>query len=141
MTQIPDPTLNAQAYDGTTSKRLLAWLIDTVIIIALSCLVVVLTAFVGALFWVLLYAVIGFAYRTLTIAGGSATWGMRAMGIELRDAYGEPLDTGQALAHTAGYTLSMSFPILQVVSVIMMLTNDRGQGLSDAVLGTVMVNR
>ncbi|MEY8840270.1 RDD family protein, partial [Cribrihabitans sp. XS_ASV171] len=88
-----------------------------------------------------LYLVVGFVYRTATIANGSATWGMRFVGLELRNAWGQRLDTGQALAHTAGYTISMAVPILQVISVIMMLTSARAQGLTDAVLGTVALNR
>lgn len=141
MSLLPDPIHHAQFYASVPTKRLIAWIIDTVIILCLAVLTVLLTAFVGLFIWPLLYLVIGFAYRVVTIANGSATLGMRFTGIELRDAYGAPLDTGQAIAHTAGYTLSISFPIIQVVSIIMMLTGDRGQGLTDAFLGTVMLNR
>ena len=35
----------------------------------------------------------------------------------------------------------MAFVILQVISIVMMLTCARGQGLTDAFLGTVAVNR
>ena len=114
---------------------------DTCVILMLSLVVVLLTAFVGAFVWPLLYLVVGFVYRVATIAGGSATWGMRFVGIELRDAYGAHLNGGQALAHTAGYTVSMALPLLQVISILMMLTGSRAQGLTDAVLGTVALNR
>ena len=67
--------------------------------------------------------------------------GMRFAGIELRDAYGARLDLGGALAHTTGYTISLAIPLLQVISVVMMLTGARGQGLTDAFLGTVALNR
>ncbi|MEC8575989.1 MAG: RDD family protein, partial [Pseudomonadota bacterium] len=37
--------------------------------------------------------------------------------------------------------ISVAIPVLQVISVLMMLTSSRGQGLTDALLGTVMLNR
>jgi len=85
--------------------------------------------------------VIGFFYRWFTIANRSATWGMRMMSIELRDAAGHRLDSGTAFWHTAGYTFSVVTAPLQLVSIVMMALTARGQGLSDTVLGTVMLNR
>ncbi|MFP4405096.1 RDD family protein, partial [Rhodosalinus sp.] len=92
-------------------------------------------------FFPFLMLVVGLIYRTLTIAGGSATWGMRLMSIELRDRRGERLDFGQALMHTLGYSVSLAFPLLQAISIVLMLTGERRQGLTDLVLGTVMLNR
>ncbi|MEC8015082.1 MAG: RDD family protein, partial [Pseudomonadota bacterium] len=54
---------------------------------------------------------------------------------------GRRLDGSLALLHTAGYSISVAIPVLQVISVLMMLTSSRGQGLTDALLGTVMLNR
>ena len=141
MSNLPDPDRQPQFYESVPAKRLIAWLVDTVIILALCLIVVLLTAFVGLFIWPLLVAVIGFAYRTVTLANGSATWGMRFAGIELRDANGARFDLALALAHTAGYTISFVIPILQVISVVMMLTTARGQGLTDTFLGTVALNR
>ncbi|MEO1734456.1 MAG: RDD family protein, partial [Pseudomonadota bacterium] len=36
---------------------------------------------------------------------------------------------------------SFAFPIVQVISVVLMLTNARAQGLTDHVLGTVALAR
>ncbi len=141
MRHLPDPLRQPEFYDSVPVKRLLAWIIDSFIILALSALAVVMTAFIGAFFWVALYFLVGFGYRVVTIASGSATWGMRFAGIELRDATGRRLDLGMALAHTAGYTVSMMISPLQVISIVMMLTTARGQGLTDTILGTVMLNR
>lgn len=141
MPNLPDPDRQQQFYSGVNAKRLLAWIIDTVIILLLCLITVILTAFVGAFVWPLLIMVIGFAYRVVTLANGSATWGMRFVGIEIRSADGARLDMPMALAHTTGYTISFAIPILQVISVVMMLTGSRGQGLSDAFLGTVALNR
>jgi uncharacterized RDD family membrane protein YckC len=141
MTALPDPHSQPQFYASVPAKRLFAWIVDSVVIFVLCLCVVLLTAFLGAFIWPLLYLVIGFAYRVVTLANGSATWGMRIAGIELRDAHGQRFDTSQALLHTAGFTLSLALPILQVISVVMMLTGARGQGLTDAALGTVALNR
>ena len=141
MTTLPDPISQPQFYASVASKRLVAWIVDSIVILVLSLIAVLLTAFVGLLIWPLLYLVVGFAYRTVTLANGSATWGMRFAGVEIRNAFGERLDLGLALAHTAGYTLSIAIPLIQVVSIIMMLTSARGQGLTDAFLGTVALNR
>ena len=51
------------------------------------------------------------------------------------------MDAGSAAAHTLGYTLSWMVPVFQLISVVMMASTERGQGLSDHVLGTVMINR
>ncbi|CUI02063.1 MULTISPECIES: RDD family protein [Leisingera] len=141
MTALPDPDYQAEFYASVPAKRLIAWVIDSILIFTLSAGAVLLTAFTGLLVWPLLYLAVGFAYRTVTIANGSATWGMRFAGIELRDSAGQRLDSGMAALHTAGYSLSLGFPVLQVISIILMLTSPRGQGLTDHFLGTVMLNR
>lgn len=137
----PDPVAQPEFYDGVALKRGIAWAIDVTIVALLVVPAVVLTAFIGLFFLPFLYAAISFVYRVLTIAGGSATWGMRLMAIELRDAAGRRLDFGQALLHTLGYTVSWAFVPLQVISVILMLATERGQGLSDHVMGTTALNR
>ncbi|GLO69932.1 hypothetical protein MACH17_14490 [Phaeobacter inhibens] len=141
MTALPDPDYQADFYQFVASKRLFAWLMDSVLITLLASVTVVFTAFTGLFIWPLLYLVIGFIYRAVTIAAGSATWGMLIAGIELRDLSGRKLDGQGALLHTAGYSISMAFPVLQIISILMMLMSARGQGLTDAVLGTVMLNR
>ena len=141
MTHLPDPDTQAAFYDGVAIKRLLAWIVDTVLIVLVALAVVPFTAFTGIFFFSLLILVVGFIYRTTTMAGGSATWGMRLFAIEFRTMHGERFDLGTAFAHTLGYTLSVSIFPAQVVSIILMLTTARGQGLTDHVLGTVALNR
>ena len=141
MDHLPDPYRQPQFYDGVAGKRLIAWLIDSLLILLICAGAVLLTAFVGLLIWPLLYLTLGFAYRVVTLANGSATWGMRFAGVEIRDNRGARLDLAQAFAHTLGYTVSFAVPILQVISVVMMLTGARGQGLTDTMLGTVALNR
>ncbi len=141
MTALPDPHSHPQFYDSVPAKRLFAWIVDSVVILAISFVVVLFTAFIGLFIWPLLYLVVGFAYRVVTLTNGSATLGMRIAGIEFRSAQGDRFDASLALFHTAGYTISLAFPLIQVVSIVMMLTGARGQGLTDAFLGTVALNR
>jgi uncharacterized RDD family membrane protein YckC len=141
MHHLPDPNRQPQFYQSVPTKRLIAWLIDLVLIVVLCVLALPLTAFLGLFFWPIMLLVIGFAYRVVTLANGSATWGMRFAGVEFRDAQGQRFDLSLALLHTVGYSISFAFPILQVISIVMMLTGARGQGLTDAFLGTVALNR
>lgn len=141
MRHLPDPERQPQFYESVPSKRFFAWIIDSLLIFVMTTLIVVLTGFVGIFIWPLLYLSVGFVYRYVTLARGSATWGMRFAGIELRAQDGTRLDNTLALMHTGGFTLSMAIPILQVASIAMMLTTARGQGLTDSLIGTVALNR
>ena len=138
---MPDPHYQAGFYDNVTSKRLFAWIIDTVFVTILCLVLLPFTGFLGLFVWPLFWLAIGFAYRWVTISGGSATWGMRLMAIQLRTADGSRLTASEAFLHTLGYTLSMAFVLVQVVSITLMLTSARAQGLTDHVMGTVMINR
>jgi len=138
---LPDPLTEPRFYAAVTAKRLVAWLFDTAIT-GLLCLVVLpLTAFTAVFFFPLFWLVIGFAYRWATISRGSATWGMQLMAIELREADGLRLSMTTALLHTLLYTVSVVFVPLQVLSVAIMIARGRGQGLTDVIVGTAMINR
>ncbi|WP_299946616.1 RDD family protein [uncultured Ruegeria sp.] len=141
MPHLPDPDSQPEFYQSVATKRFFAWLFDIAFISLLCTVAVLLTFGLGFFILALIYAVISFIYRVVTISNGSATLGMRFMGIELRDAFGARMDTGKAVAHTAGYFVSMAIPILQIISVVMMMTSARCQGLTDALLGTVMINQ
>ena len=132
--------LAPRRYAGVPFKRGLAWVIDMAFIALLCLLILPFTVFTGVFFFPLLMLVVGFVYRWFTIAGGSATWGMRIMGIGLRDIDDAPLSSGLALLHTLGYSISVALPPLQLISVVLMLVTARGQGLTDHVLGTTAVN-
>ena len=138
---LPDPDLRPDFYAGIASKRLAAWVVDLVIVGAMVALAVLLTAFIGLFFIPLIWLVLDFSYRTITLANRSATWGHRLMGIEFRDRTGRRFDLAHGALHTLGYTLSMSFVLPQVISVILMLTGSRRQSLTDIVLGTAAINR
>ena len=138
---LPDPEMQAEFYADVPMKRLLAWLADTVLIAVISLLIVPFTAFTGLFFFPLLMLAVGFIYRVITITNRSATWGMRLMAIELRASNGERFGLGLATLHTLGLSVSFAMPLLQLISIVLMLTTARKQGLTDHLLGTVMLNR
>lgn len=141
MWHLPDPQTQPEFYEDVAMKRLIAFVLDTVLIALITVLVVPFTAFTGLFFFPLLMAAVGFVYRVITIANGSATLGMRLMAIEFRNASGARFDLGQAFLHTVGLNLSFAIMPLQLVSVVLMATTERGQGLTDHVMGSVAINR
>lgn len=138
---LPDPTAQPEFYDSIPSKRLVAWLIDSALILVFCLIALVLTLGIGFFFLPALFFTVSFIYRAVTLARGSATLGMALMAMEIRRHDGARLDGLTALLHTLGYTVSMAFVVPQIVSVILMLVGERAQGLSDLVLGTVAINR
>ena len=138
---LPDPDYHAEFYTDVPSKRLMAWVIDTVLIAAVVFLISLTGFLLPLLIFPVLFALVAFLYRWWSIAARSATPGMRFMAIELLDRDGRAFDGTTAFLHTAGYTVSVVTVPLQLISIIMMLTTPRRQGLTDIILGTAAVNR
>ena len=138
---LPDPDLHAEFYSDIPLKRFLAFIVDAVLITVITVLIIPLTAFTALFYLGFLGLVVSFVYRTLTLASRSATPGMRLMAIELRTHHGERFDLGTSFMHTLLFTLSMSMVVPQILSIIMIVTTDRRQGLYDMVLGTAVINR
>lgn len=139
--RLPDPAARPDFYQGVPTKRLIAWVIDMALIAILAAMALPFTAFLGVFFFPFLMLVIGFFYRWFTLASGSATWGMRMMSLEIREADGRFLSSQTAFLHTMGYTISLAMPILQLISIGLMLMSERKQGLTDHILGTAALNR
>ncbi|WP_197916553.1 RDD family protein [Thiosulfatihalobacter marinus] len=138
---LPDPQTQAEFYADVPLKRLFAWVID-VVLIAIACLLILpFTAFTGVFFFPALMAVVGFVYRVVTLASGSATWGMRLVSLEMRRQTGDRFDFATALLHTIGFYVSVAMAPLQLISIVLMLLSARAQGLTDHVMGTVAINR
>ncbi|MGY3437139.1 MULTISPECIES: RDD family protein [unclassified Marinovum] len=138
---LPDPQFQPEFYADIPPKRLMAWVIDVALTLGLTLLILPFTAFTGLFFLPFLYATLGFIYRVITLSGGSATLGMRVMSVELRSAQGEKLTLGNAFLHTVGYYVSWAMALVQLANVVLMLSSERGQSLTDMVMGTVMLNR
>jgi uncharacterized RDD family membrane protein YckC len=143
MGRLPDPASSTEAdyYFGVTFRRLIAWVIDGIIIAIISGFLVPFTAFTAVFFLPAFWLVVGVAYRTLTLAIGSGTWGMKIVGIEMRREDGTRFDFGTALVHTLLYSLFMAFFVLQIISIVLMLTTARKQGLHDLMLRTAAIRR
>ena len=138
---LPDPSYDPVFYDGIPAKRLFAWVIDVVLITAVTLFLGLITFALLIWIWPIVYFCVSFLYRSLTIAAGSATLGMRVMNIELRGPTGQRLSAGEAALHTGGYLLSWAFFLLQLISIFLMATGARHQGLHDLFLGTAAINR
>lgn len=138
---LPNPDTQSGFYSGVPTKRALAWVVDATLIGLVTALIVPFTAFTALFYLPVLFLTVGFVYRVWALASRSATPGMRLFAIEFRTSMGERFDLGYAFAHTTGYTLTIGTLLPQVVSIVLMLTTRRGQGLTDLVLGTVAINR
>lgn len=137
----PDPAQQPEFYDNVPAKRFLAWVLDTIIIVALTFGAALLTFGMGFFVFLGLMVLVGLAYRIVTLANNSATWGMRIAAIELRGSQGQKFDLTLASLHSLGFYISFSALPLQVVSIVLMLTTERKQGLTDMFLGTFALNK
>ena len=142
---LPDPEHDTQFYDGVPSKRLAAWVIDFLIIGAMTVAVTlplgILTLGFGFVFFPAILFLATFFYRTLTIASASATWGMRMMGIEFRTRQGHRMDLLTAAIHTGIFMFLMASIIGWIATVAAILMTRYNQGLPDLVLVTTAINR
>lgn len=137
---LPDPDTQAEFYADVPMKRAIAWVVDVLLVFASALLISLLTIGIGFFFFGFLLLVIGFIYRTVSLANRSATLGMRLTAIELRTVRGERFDLPTAALHTLGYQVSMAVFLAQIVSIVLMLTTPRAQGLTDHILGTAAIN-
>ena len=138
---LPDPHFQPEFYRDIPLTRFLAFLIDTVLLLAISVLLVVLTLGLAALLILPTWWLLNFAYRAISLAHWSATPAMRFLAVEFRNADGTRFSQGDTFAHTLGFMLSFTFFPVQVISMILMATSPRAQGLTDTILGTVAINR
>lgn len=142
---LPDPEYDAQFYQGVPGKRVAAWIVDFLIVLAAALaatlVIGILTLGLGFVFFPGILFLVSFFYRTLTIAEGSATWGMRVMGIEFRTRQGYRLDFLTAAVHTGIFMFLMATIVGWIATAIAILVTPYKQGLPDLVLGTTAINR
>ena len=144
-----DPVANPELFEGVVARRVVAFLIDFLI---LSIPVVFMSMFIfvigivtfglGFLFYGLLWPAMviwALTYYGLTLGGpASATIGMRAMDIEMRTWYGAPAYFVLGAVHAVVFwiTVSMLTPFVLLVC----LFNERRRCLHDILVGTVIIN-
>jgi len=144
-----DPFSNPEYFEGVLARRMIAFLIDLVIIavpIILACIFVFLFGFVTfGLGWALFYLVWpgsviwAILYCGATMGGpASATVGMRTVDIEVRTWYGAPCYFLLGAVHAIAFwvTISALTPLVLLVGLL----NERRRLLHDFLLGTVVIN-
>ena len=144
-----NPDLQPELFRGVAVRRVLAFLIDLVVVaipVILGYLFIavfgLLTLGLGwALFWLAWPASVVWAivYYGASIGGPhSATLGMRVMDLELRTWYGASGYFVLGAMHAVLFWVSISF--LTPLIVLVGLFNGRRRLLHDFVLGTVVIN-
>ena len=144
-----DPAANPELFDGVLARRVVAFIIDLVII-AIPLVVASLFIFMlglvtfglaWALFWLLSPAAVLWAlfyYGTTFGSPASATIGMRAMEIEMRTWYGAPAYFVLGAVHAIVYWISVS--VLTPFILLVGFFNTRRRLLHDILVGTVLIN-
>lgn len=144
-----DPYAQPDLFRGVATRRVIAFLIDLLILTLPIVLAVIFIAIFGlvtlglgwALFWLVSPASVIWAlvYYGMTIGGPhSATIGMRMMDLELRTWHGEPGYFVLGAVHAVCFWISVS--VLSPFVLLLGLFNSRRRLLHDFLLGTVVIN-
>jgi uncharacterized RDD family membrane protein YckC len=144
-----DPEQNPELFDGVLARRVVAFIIDFVIIAVpivfaamfIFAFGVVTLGLAWALYWLLPPASViwAIAYFGLTLGSPrSASIGMRVMDIEMRTWYGAPAYFVLGAVHAIAFWFTVSFftPFVLLVCFF----NRRRRLLHDILLGTVIIN-
>jgi uncharacterized RDD family membrane protein YckC len=144
-----DPAINPELFEGVLPRRVLAFIIDAVIIalpILLATIFIVILGLVTfGLGWLLFWlwspaaAIWAICYYGFTFGSpASATIGMRVMDLEMRTWYGAPAYFVLGAAHAVVFWISVSF--LTPLILLVALFNNRRRLLHDMVVGTIVIN-
>jgi uncharacterized RDD family membrane protein YckC len=144
-----DPDTNPELFEGVLARRVVAFIIDFIIIaipLVLAAMFIfafgIITLGLGwALYWLLPAASVVWAlvYFGLTLGSPhSATIGMRVMDLEMRTWYGAPAYFVLGAVHAIAFWFTVSFfsPFVLLVAFF----NERSRLLHDIMLGTVIIN-
>ena len=144
-----DPATQPELFEGVLARRVVAFIVDFVIIsipVVLAAMFIfafgIVTLGLGfALYWLLPSATVIWAivYFGVTLGGpASATLGMRVMDLEMRTWYGAPAYFVLGAVHAVAFWFTVSFftPFVLLVAFF----NERGRLLHDIMLGTVIIN-
>ncbi len=145
-----DPATQPELFEGVLPRRIVAFVIDVVVILAPVAAVAIFIVLFGLvtfgfgwlLFWFLFPGSIVWAlvYYGWTLGSpSSATIGMRVMDLELRTWYGAPCYFVLGAVHAIVFWLAMRTYLTPIV-LLAALFNDRRRLLHDMLVGTVMIN-
>jgi uncharacterized RDD family membrane protein YckC len=145
-----DPSTTPELFAGVLPRRVVAFVIDMVVIAVPLILAWIFIFVFGlitfglgwALFWLMSPASVVWAlvYYGLTLGSpASATIGMRAMGLQMRTWYGAPAYFVLGAVHPIVFWVSVTMltPLILVVGLV----NARRRLLHDMLLGVVMINK
>jgi uncharacterized RDD family membrane protein YckC len=144
-----DPAANPELFEGVLARRIVAFIIDVIIIavplVAASAFIFVFGLVTFGLGWLLFWllspisVVWALAYYGFTLGSpASATIGMRAMEIEMRTWYGAPAYFVLGAVHAIVFWVSIS--TLSPLILLVCFFNERRRLLHDVLLGTVVIN-
>ena len=142
-----DPATQPELFEGILSRRIVAFMIDAIIVFLLmvpaALIVFILGFFTFTLAWWILFpplfAIVALGYVGFTLGGPqSATVGMRATRIEMRTWNGGTMFMLLAVMHALIFWFSVG--LLTPLVLLVGLFTYRRQLLHDLLLGVVMVN-
>ncbi len=145
---IPDPEIDPQFYDGVPMRRLIAFILDSLVIFGLWIVVVFIGAILTAVtfglatpVYFVMLAGTGLFYRWLMLSQRSATLGMMAVGIEVRDQTGEKCDRSTSFLHPLAFLFTLYFLPLAIIGWILMASSPEKRAMHDLMLKTVVINK
>jgi uncharacterized RDD family membrane protein YckC len=141
-----DPVKEPRPFQSVIRKRVLAFIVDAIIITVLTAVAYVVVGLLGivtlGLAWLLfglVFPAVGLGYNALTIGGpNSATIGQRMMGLEVRMWFGGKVTPLIAAFHALMFWFSLVVfcPIL-----LWAFFDPRKRCLHDILAGVVVINR
>ena len=144
----PETFANPALYDGILWRRVGAYFVDALLIIAINVALHVLLVFLGLLTfgvaWLLLGPItcltVALAYGTLFIGGGEgATLGMRLFDIEARGLSGDRPEYFQAFLMTALFYATV--PVTSFLVLIVAFFTEHNRTAHDFLSGITVVRR
>ncbi|WP_029006055.1 RDD family protein [Azorhizobium doebereinerae] len=144
-----DPVTQPEYFQGVLSRRLLAFVVDAVMIVAPMVLLAIFIFVFGivtlSLGWMLFpllspaFVIWAVCYNAITLgAPASATLGMRLMDLQMRTWYGAPAYSVLGAVHAVAFWVSVS--VFTPLVLLVGLFNGRRRLLHDMLVGAVVVN-
>ncbi len=141
-----DPAFEPDLFDSLLSRRAMAYLFDVVGVSLLWILGAILVFFLGLatfgfawLIYPALWPILGVLYTVSTLGGpDSATPGMKAMGLAMRNVDGSRPDVLKALIHVVVF-YALTVTLTPLVHLIGLFTGRR-QLLQDLVAGVLVMD-
>jgi uncharacterized RDD family membrane protein YckC len=144
-----DPVASPELFEGVVARRLVAFLIDflilsiPVVFVSMFIFVIGIVTFgLGFILYGLLWpgmVIWAIVYYGMTLGSpSSATIGMRIMDIEMRTWYGTPAYFVLGAVHAVVFWITIS--ALTPVILVVCLFNERRRCLHDFLVGTVIIN-